>query len=434
MAGGTFVTRNKVRAGAYINFVSEYSPLGTAADRGVVLLPMALPFGPVGKAAEVEGNTDVRKLFGLSGFSEELTLLREAAKRARKVLVWRLGGGEKASCTDGVLTVTAKYPGSGGNRIAVKVLSGTGNMFTVETYLSGRMVEQQQAANAEELKENSWVVFSGTDALTPHAGIVLSGGSDREVTEEDWEEFFLVAETLTYNTMAVPTSDAGIKEKAVSFIRRMREDEGVKVQAVVAGLEADYEGIISAANGVILSDGRKITPEEATAYIAGMTAGAAVNKSCTYDTYDGAVAAEPSFLSSEVEKKIGQGQLIFISRGNKAVVEQDINTFTGFSAEKGDAFRKNRTLRVMDAIGGDVRRIFEDYYLGKCANDEDGRALFREELFAYLKNLYNLRAVEQPQLSDIEVRRGETADSVIVEMGVQPVDSMEKLYMTVTVG
>ena len=155
MAGGTFVTRNKVRAGAYINFVSEYSPLGTAADRGVVLLPMALPFGPAGKAAEVEGSTDVRKLFGLSGFSEELTLLREAAKRARKVLVWRLGGGEKASCTDGVLTVTAKYPGSGGNRIAVKVLSGTGSMFTVETYLSGRMVEQQQAANAEELKENS---------------------------------------------------------------------------------------------------------------------------------------------------------------------------------------------------------------------------------------------------------------------------------------
>ncbi len=72
--------------------------------------------------------------------------------------------------------------------------------------------------------------------------------------------------------------------------------------------------------------------------------------------------------------------------------------------------------------------------IGKCANDEDGRALFREELFAYLKNLYDLRAVEQPQLSDIEVRRGETADSVIVEMGVQPVDSMEKLYMTVTVG
>ncbi len=129
------------------------------------------------------------------------------------------------------------------------------------------------------------------------------------MTEEDWEEFFLVAETLTYNTMAVPTSDAGIKEKAVSFIRRMREDEGVKVQAVVAGLEADYEGIISAANGVILSDGRKITPEEATAYIAGMTAGAAVNKSCTYDTYDGAVAAEPSALGGREKDRTGAADL-----------------------------------------------------------------------------------------------------------------------------
>ncbi len=82
---------------------------------------------------------------------------------------------------------------------------------------------------------------------------------------------------------------------------------------------------------------------------------------------------------------------------------------------------------------GGCAQIFEDYYLGKCANDEDGRELFREELFAYLTQLYELRAVEKPELSDITVSRGDTADSVVVEMGVQPVDAMEKLYMTVTV-
>ena len=87
----------------------------------------------------------------------------------------------------------------------------------------------------------------------------------------------------------------------------------------------------------------------------------------------------------------------------------------------------------MDAIGTDVRTIFEDYYLGKCANDTDGRALFREELFSYLSQLYEVRAIEKPALEDITVTRGETADSVIVEMAVQPVDAMEKLYMTVTI-
>ncbi len=394
-----------------------------------------LPFGPVGEAAEVEGNTDVRKLFGVSSFSPELTLLREAAKRARKVLVWRLGGGEKAARTDENLTVTARFPGSGGNNLAVKILAGEeSGKYTVQTFLSGKMVEEQQAASVEELSDNSWIVFSGSGALTPHAGIVLTGGSNRKTEEEDWDEFFRAAESLTYNTMAVPSDEVSVKEKAVSFIRRMREEEGVKVQAVVAGLEPDYEGIISAGNGVILSDGSEITPAQATAYIAGMTAGAAVNKSCTYDTYDGAASVKPAFLPSEIEKKLGQGQFLFLQRGQKVVVEQDINTFTGFSPEKGKAFSKNRTLRVMDAIGGDVRKIFEDYYLGKCPNDADGRALFKEELFAYLNSLYALRAIEEPSLQDISVEKGESADSVVVEMGVWPVDSMEKLYMTVTVG
>ncbi len=434
MAGGTFVTRNKVRAGAYINFVSEYSPLGTVSDRGVVLLPVAVPFGPVGEAIEVTGDTDVRKIFGLSSLSPELLLLREAAKRAKKVLVWRLAGGETATRTDENLTVTARYPGTVGNTIAVKILAPeSGSESTVQTFIGGRMVDEQQASSIESLASNDWVIFSGTGELKPHAGIVLTGGTDLEVEQQDWEDFFAGAGRLTYNTMALPTEDVAVKQLAVSFVKRMREDEGVKIQVVVSNMEPDYEGVISVANGVILSDGTVLTPEQATAYVAGMTAGAAVNKSCTYDTYDGASAVSEVLLASEIIAKLNAGQFLFIQRGNKVVVEQDINTFTGVTAEKGDVFRKNRTLRVMDSIGTDVRRIFEDYYLGKCANDEDGRALFREELFAYLTNLYEIRAVERPVLEDIAVRRGETADSVIADLAVQPVDAMEKLYMTVTI-
>ena len=182
MAGGTFVTRNKVRAGAYINFVSEYSPLGTVSDRGTVLLPMAVPFGPVGEAIEITGDTDVRKIFGLSSLSPELLLLREAAKRANKVLVWRLAGGEAATRTDENITVTARYPGTVGNTIAVKILAPeSGLESTVQTFIDGRMVDEQQASTIEQLVSNDWVIFSGTGELTPHAGIVLSGGTDLEV-------------------------------------------------------------------------------------------------------------------------------------------------------------------------------------------------------------------------------------------------------------
>ena len=107
-----------------------------------------VPFGPVGEAIAIEGDTDVRKIFGLSSLSPELLLLREAAKRANKVLVWRLAGGEAATRTDENITVTARYPGTVGNTIAVKIIAPeSGLEFTVQTFLDGRMVDEQQAGN-----------------------------------------------------------------------------------------------------------------------------------------------------------------------------------------------------------------------------------------------------------------------------------------------
>lgn len=90
-----------------------------------------------------------------------------------------------------MLTVTARYPGSVGNKLTVKLLEseeGEGPL-TVQTFLDGRLMEEQQAETADALQDNQWVTFSGTGALLPHAGIVLAGGTDDEAEEEDWEDF-----------------------------------------------------------------------------------------------------------------------------------------------------------------------------------------------------------------------------------------------------
>ena len=46
MAGGIWLAQNKERAGAYINFQSVPRPMTTLCTRGVVAIPMALPWGP----------------------------------------------------------------------------------------------------------------------------------------------------------------------------------------------------------------------------------------------------------------------------------------------------------------------------------------------------------------------------------------------------
>lgn len=430
MAGGTFTARNKVRPGAYINFTSAAKPLGSVGERGTALLPMALSFGPEGEMITVTRDTDVRPLFGVESGDPSLLLLRECAKRAKTVLVWRLNSGEKASCTDGGLTVTARYTGAAGNGITVKV-AAEGDAFRVETWLGGTLLDSQTAGTAEALKDNSVAVFSGSGALKAHAGLRLSGGSDGEAAADSYDAFFQAAARWDFNTMAIPSAESGIQEKAIAFVRRMREEEGKKIQAVLPENSAGYEGILSVKNGVILEDGTLVDKVMATAYLAGMTAGAGVNQSCTYDRYDGAVDVSPRLTESEIAAALKTGQLVFTPRSGGVILEQDQNTLISFTPEKGKAFHKNRTLRVLDQLAGDIRGIFEEYYLGKVANSADGRRLFQAELLGYLRALAEIQAIEPPESGDVTVTPGEEPDMVVAQLAVQPVDSMEKLYMTV---
>ncbi len=433
MAGGTFTAQNKVRAGAYINFRSVKKGSAAVGDRGVAAIPMELGFGPAGRLIEITAESDVKKLLGYPADHKALLLLRECAKRAKKVLVYRLAEGGRASCTGGNLTVTARYGGSRGNDLTVRV-AAEGEKFRVETLLDGAVADRQEGRAVSDLSGNSWVEFSGSGALTAQAGMVLTGGSDGEVSAESYDGFFSALEKADFQTFALPSGDAGVLSKAAAFVRRMRDQEGKKIQGVVAGYpQADCEGIISVKNGVVLEDGTAISAPQATAYAAGMTAGAQVNESNTYGSYDGAAEVSERYTDSEITAALKAGEWVFVPRNGGVAVEQDINTFTSFTAEKGKIFSKNRPLRVMDGLAADIRTLFEGQYLGKTGNSADGRSLFKAEILSYLQELENIGAIDGLDPEDVEVLPGKEADAVAVNLLLRPVDSMEKLYMTVEI-
>lgn len=433
MAGGTFISYNKVRAGVYINFRTADTAGASVGERGTAALPLSLGYGPAGVLIRVDRDTDVRKALGYSGGSDALLLLRECAKCARAVLVYRLNDGEKASGTGGGLTATARYGGSRGNDFTVKVAQ-EGEAFRVETWLDGELLDSQTVSQAGELAANDWLEFSGS-ALSAQAGIRLSGGSDEEADADDYAAFFKALETADFQTAAIPSSDAAVKQAAAAFVKRMREEEGVKVQVVAAEYpQADYEGVISVKNGVVLEDGTRITKEMATAYAAGMTAGAQVNQSNTYGVYDGAADVDERFTNSQIVEALKAGEWVFVPRDGGVVVEQDINTFTSHTPQKGAAFSKNRLVRVMDTLANDIKALFEGQYLGKVGNSADGRSLFQAAVAGYLEQLQAIGAIDAfDSREDIQVLPGESADAVVVNLAIRPVDSMEKLYMTVEI-
>ncbi|MMZ64587.1 Phage tail sheath protein [compost metagenome] len=88
----------------------------------------------------------------------------------------------------------------------------------------------------------------------------------------------------------------------------------------------------------------------------------------------------------------------------------------------------------MDAIANDLQRTFETQYIGKVNNDANGRNLLKAEAISYLDQMQGLGAIQNfDSQNDIEVLPGVDVEAVLINLAVQPVDSIEKIYMTITV-
>ena len=216
----------------------------------------------------------------------------------------------------------------------------------------------------------------------------------------------------------------------------MRDEEGKYVQAVVANYnDADYEGIINNVNGVTLEDGTSISAVEFTAWVAGATAGASLVESNTGKTINGAVGIVDQLSNEAIISGLKTGQFILSSNQNGTIkVEKDINSLHTYSDDISYNFTKNRVIRVLDTIGSDIKNIWETTFLGLVSNNVDGRDLFKASLINYLKDLQGRGAIQDFNgADDVEVTQGQAIDSVVADIRVKPVDSMEYLYLTINV-
>lgn len=439
MAGGTWTTQNKVRPGVYVNVASNQGAIGKMGVRGITALALALSWGPSGVIMKITPQDDVDKLLGFELEHATLLPVRETLKRSGTLLLYRLNEGVKAVVTGNGLQVTAKYGGERGNDISIVIERNTENsaLFDVKTLLKGIEQDKQTVGTAEELTANDYALFlkNGVEGLKLTAGMPLIGGANGTVTNGAHSDFLSALEVQDFQTVGLLSQDNSLKALYSAFVRRLRDTEGKKVQAVLSDYAtADHEGVISVKNGVVLSDGTTIDKEAAVAWVAGATAAAAVNESLTYQSYDDAVDADVRLSHSETTAALLKGEFLFTYNGGRAVVEQDINTFTAFSPDKGKAFSKNRVLRVLDGIANDLKTIFENYYIGKVANNEDGRALFWSQCATYMNDLQDIGAIEGFNAqTDVVVVAGTDSDSIVLDVAVKPVDSVEKVYMKVKV-
>ncbi|WP_334072487.1 MULTISPECIES: phage tail sheath family protein [Paenibacillus] len=441
MANGTWTTQNKVSPGTYINFKSAARPVGTVGERGVAAFPAPLPWGPSG-VIKLEGESflqNAQKLLGFHAADARIRHIASAMAHAGKVLIYRLGAknAAQAAAVIGNLKATAKYGGTRGNDLQIVVQASVDqpDVYEVRTLLEGEEVDAQIVGTAEALKNNDFVTFSGSGELTETAGTALAGGKEGTGGSGDWTDALAALEAEEFDVLGLPTDDSALKQLAVAYTKRLREQEGKKIVTVLYNYpQADYEGVISLKNSVVTADGLTVEPIYLLWEIAAMEAAAGVNESLTYTEIPNAVDVTPKYTYSEMIQALQNGELVLSASNGKVQIQQDINTLTTFTADKAKHFSKNRVVRVLDTIARDIQRTFTASYIGKIGNNADGRNLLKGEVLSYLGSLQGIGAIQNFNAeTDLEVLPGIDGDAVVINLSVQPVDSIEKIYMTVTV-
>lgn len=451
MAGGTFQSQNKIRPGAYIKFQGVPSQDNIVGSRGVVTMAAPMGWGPEGQLIKITvndlSNNNLEKIIGCNIYNEKAKLVKAALENAHTLLLYRGDkGGTKAKATLSVgdsanLTVTAKYAGTIGNTISVGVKQSFSDGYNVVTFLGSTQKDSQIVSRIEDLVSNDYVDFSGTGTISQEAvNTLLTTGTDGTFTTQNYTEYLAILKNTEFDTLAAYS----FEEEEIfngndikTFIQEMREQRGIKCQAVINNYAAaNYEGVISTYNqGVRYADGSELSADEFVVWAAGATAGADITESNTYKVIENAVEITGDVLEDDIETLITQGYFIISKRRDGAVVvEKDINTLVTLADNVTEAYKENKVIRLLDAIANHIANDFEQNYIGKVTSDSSGLALFKASIITYLTSLQTSGAIINFNSStDVMVEAGEQPDSFYSEIYIQPTYSVNKLYMVVNV-
>lgn len=431
LGGGTFITQNKELPGAYINFISAASANAALSDRGIATMPLELDWGKEGEVFEVT-NEDFQKnsmkIFGYSFDSPKMKGLSDLFLGAKTLYAYRLNGGDKAANA----FATALYSGTRGNdlKIVIQANADDTTKFDVLTYMGTVKVDAQTVAAAADLVANDYVTFKADATLAVTASTPLTGGTNGTVDGTAHQTYLDKIESYTYNTMGVVVTDETTKKLYVAFNKRLRDEMGIKFQLVLYNITADFIGVISVKNKTTDED----WPEASLVYwVTGAEAGCAVNKSCQNKIYDGSFAVTTDFTQTQLKQCIRDGQFVLHRVNANIRVLEDINTMVTVTPTQGEVFKDNQTIRVIDQVGNDIAVLFNTKYLGAVLNNAGGRVSFWSDITAHHRKLEKIGAIEDFSESDVVVEPGEMKKSVAVSDIVTVANTMDKLYMTVTV-
>lgn len=308
--------------------------------------------------------------------------------------------------------------------------------FIVKTIVNGEEVDSQKVSNAKELNDNSFVKFKKKIRLEETAGDVFSGGTNGETTGEGHQRARDAFESYAFNVLAVPVKDKTELTAYANYTKRQREEYGVKFQMVcpyIEGQDYNYEGIIQYGNKTKDEGHDPVT--SLCYWIAGAEAGCEIQNSVMAKEYNGSLTPDANLTRAQERRAIKEGIFVFHSVDRVPVVLKDINSLITINSKKDEQktedFKNNQTIRVLDGRSTEIALLFNTFYLAKYGNTDVNRAQLKSDIIRGGQALAAKQAIQPYDESAVDFQMGNTITDVIGYEELQPVNAMEKLFMSI---
>ncbi len=484
MAGGTWsATEKPVLPGLYMNFQAAAASAVQPGSRGTVAVLVKGNWGPEREFIEIGSEAAISRTYSneaTGGATAYDSLYLALLGGPKKLLAYRVADDTAAAASvalktgeTNVLRLIASYTGSRGNSFRVAVQPNIANENALElrlyegakllrTFVSetGSVATFVEAMNSDA--ENIWVkaeALAPESILSQVSGAAFVGGAsgNGELSNADYIAAQSALEGTDFDVLALDfAADSALLQSFAAFVKRLRA-EGRGVTLVVGGTEADdtavnapalasarstalnHEGIINVGTGVKLGSA-SYSSAQTSAYVAGLIAGQRLNESTTYHAAPFEDVTR-RWTRSEQETAVKNGVFLLFHDGRQVKTLRGINTLVTPAAGQNNAWKKIRSVRVMDAISSDLQRTAEDSYIGKVNNTEEGRLALIGAMKEYLALLAQSGVIEAngfdvipdpAYYGDAPIIKPE-ADQVFLQWNVKLADVMEQLFGTFNV-
>lgn len=278
--------------------------------------------------------------------------------------------------------------------------------------------------------------------------VVLVGSS-----ELDYSDALAILEVTYFDYLVVQDVETDAKQSTIAtWIKAQRENKKL-VKAILPNHAGDSEAIINYATPAAIENDVTYKAEVYAARIAGVIAGTPTNMSCTFAPLDELTDCT-RLNKAERDAAIDAGKLILYHDGEKVKIARGVNSLTTTNGTKGNQYKKIKLVDAMDMIAGDIRTTAEDTYIGKFVNSFDNKCLLISAINQYLATLIpdgvissgqvsidieankayaESKGVDVTELTDDEIKKYNTGDSVYLVGKVSLLDTMEEIELPITI-